>query len=373
MKKKLMFVAPANSIHAHKWIDYFTKEYEIIWISFDKNNFIDVTNSKYKKNFNLIKVFDIDLFTSIYLFPKLILTSLKFKPDLVHIHSANKYLFFSIFFLLFFKKIILTIWGSDYIYNKNKYIYKKFFIFCLKKISLITTDANHIKKSIVNEFNYKSIEIINFGLGEFFYNKPMTDNLVDKKIFNTLNNLRLKKNSFIIYSNRSFTEISDIDIIIKSYIDLRNKFKDVYLLMTGHGPLLDKFKKKYEGKEFFLGIYIFSRVNMQTLKYLYSNTNVFISASRSDAGISTSISEAMFHNVFCLVSNKSDNHLWIKNFYNGILFKTGSRKDLSKKLENFYKNKNIFSKKIKLINKSKLRSNSYITEMDKMNRMYFKL
>ena len=63
MKKKLMFVAPANSIHAHKWINYFTKEYvkgQIIerfmpWESYEDAEFqfkykIDTNTNSYTGN-----------------------------------------------------------------------------------------------------------------------------------------------------------------------------------------------------------------------------------------------------------------------------------------------------------------------------------
>ena len=110
MKEKinLVFLAPGNSIHSYRWINYFSKKYKITWIYTGTLNY-KIKNIKYV-NFsnNLILPF----LPLIFLF-KII----QLKPNIIHIHSISKNLFIGILVaILFKKKVILNPWGTDFFY-----------------------------------------------------------------------------------------------------------------------------------------------------------------------------------------------------------------------------------------------------------------
>ena len=66
----------------------------------------------------------------------------------------------------------------------------------------------------------------------------------------------------------------------------------------------------------------------QELPYILNSSDIFISTSLSDAGIASSIAEAMACQKIVIVSDSGENNLWIKNGFNGFLFKTGSAESL---------------------------------------------
>ena len=131
-KKKILFIAPADSIHSHKWVEYFS-ENEFIWISYNKVNFDThaLLNQRQKNNLNKIKVNNflsipvIQIILSFFYF-------IKYQPTIVHIHSVYRYSFLSILIFLFHKNIILTVWGTDFLNHNKNFFKKKFFNFIFK-------------------------------------------------------------------------------------------------------------------------------------------------------------------------------------------------------------------------------------------------
>ena len=49
-KHKILFIAPANSIHSHKWIEYFSEQ-SFIWVSYHSINreTLSILNDKQKR------------------------------------------------------------------------------------------------------------------------------------------------------------------------------------------------------------------------------------------------------------------------------------------------------------------------------------
>ncbi len=108
-------------------------------------------------------------------------------------------------------------------------------------------------------------------------------------------------------------------------------------------------------------------------KYLLQSFLV-ISASRSDAGLSSSIAEAMSANCLVLCTNNRDNPYWIKNNINGFLFKDNDLKDLEKK---FFYITNISNKKyLKISERSRQTQknfNNLSIEMLRAEKIYKKI
>ena len=86
---KICFLAGANSIHSHKWINFFSNMgHEVIWIS------LSPTSNKISDDIKYYE-FTSGIFSSIYKVRKLIL---KLNPDIVHIHGMWRPIHF--FFIL---------------------------------------------------------------------------------------------------------------------------------------------------------------------------------------------------------------------------------------------------------------------------------
>tara|TARA_B100000242_G_C43041520_1_gene485918 strand:- start:600 stop:1670 length:1071 start_codon:yes stop_codon:yes gene_type:complete len=349
MKKKinLLFFAPSDSIHAIKWINFFiNKNYDITWVSFS-NKRIEEKRIKFlsiKKPSSLIDW--------IFTFFRLNFALKSNLFDILHVHSIGSYGLLGHMFKI--KKKIYTIWGSDYLINK-KNIFKNFVINqILKSNSLITTDAFHIKDKINQEFPECRVELINFGIDIKKFTK--------KKI--------KKNNANVIISNRNFYEIYNIKIILNAIKVLINDKFNIKLLLIGDGPekkSLNEFVHKNNLSKFikFLGSFQNNKI-----PHLLSKANIYISASKSDAGLSSSTAEAMASGLTCVVSDVYDNNKWIINNKTGFTFKCDDLNSLITVLKSAILYNEKKSSKIQINARKKIiKYNNYITEMNKMENL----
>ena len=112
---------------------------------------------------------------------------------------------------------------------------------------------------------------------------------------------------------------------------------------------------------------------MNVLKKLINQSDVYISASKSDAGIAASTAECMACNLVCLISDSGENSNWISDGENGFMFETGNVDFLVNKLHLVSQNKSNFN--IIGLNGSNTINlrNNYIIEMEKINNLYKEL
>ena len=366
MSCDILFIAPANSIHAHRWIEQF-KDTKFNWISFsDPGNVYDNLNQVQKNN--LFKLVNSKFLLTKYLpFFLTLFFCIKLRPKKIHIQSIHKYAFYSLLLFFFHKDIAITVWGSDFNLNKNNFLKKIVFQFIFKKAKLITTDGIHIKKNIENfSKNVENkIKIINFGLDKFYDDKNIDIKLVNKKIIEICSTEKK-----IIFSSRGYEYYYGYLDLIYALRELSENIDNNFLLVLCGWPGSQNYKKlilkkiiQYNLEE---KVQLLGPLNKFDLKYLVLNSYVYVSSSRSDAGISSSICESMSQSIPVIAENNSDNHLWIKEGINGFIYSSTSSGDLSKKI-NEIKNldKNILIKYNQNILKEK---NDIVLEMKKFKK-----
>jgi len=340
--KKILFIAPGNSPHSYRWINYFKLEYNLHWLS----------AHKFKKEFDLKNK---TCFDNLLLSPiQILLYSLKQRPDIIHIHSVSRYLFISFLILIFFKKkIILTPWGSDIFFpNRFTKVIQNFFF----KESNFICDSFLLQKKIQGYHKNNIVNKINFGINCNFFKKKNYSNIKQK----------------IIFCPRGYDDVYNNKLILKMIYMVKNKIRNYKFVFLGRpGKLMDqniKMSKKLQiyNKCKFLGF-----VNQKELKYYYNISTAVISASKSDAGISSSIAEAMACQKIVLITDNRDNPFWVKNNFNGFLFKNNNLASLAQqflKIINLKKNE---KKKIEFnARQTQLKKNNIITEMNKVKKIY---
>ena len=268
----------------------------------------------------------------------------------------------SFFLLLFFKKkIILTPWGSDFFYSniltkilqnllfKNCYFISDSYLI-LKKLNLFSTKKNLFK--------------INFGIDCNYFKKSKKINI------NKLKNI--SKNKKIVFCPRGYDPVYNTQLILHMIKKIKFKIKNYIFIFIGTQNIYQKrllnLASKYNIKDKAI---FFGKQNKKQILSLYNNSEIVISASKSDAGISSAVSEAMSCEKIVLIANNRDNKLWIQNNQNGFLFKNNSLEDLSKnflKITRLKKNKKIsIGKKAR---KTQLIKNNYNVEMHKVGLIY---
>ncbi len=348
MSKSILFIAPSNSTHSLKWINYTfkNKKYNLVWVSFyQKGDNIDIPYG--------ISYYELKSFNPISVLIKLKSILVKHSIELVHLHYIGKTSYLLLF--LGIKKLIISPWGSDIKFLSNNFLKKHIVKKLLEKATLITVDASFIGdlvKSLTTE-NIR-IERINFGTDTDFFQ---------------VNNLTKKTGKFRIVSLRNLEKIYSINTIIEALSLLEEK-NNISLDIYGYGSEEENLKSlvneyKLESQVHFKGKYQY-----KDLPKILNTYDLYISSSKSDAGLAASTSEAMACGVICISADNSENKFWMDDQC-GFLFKTQSSNDLVLKI------KTVISSNVETLNtikinarKKVLKYNSYKNEMKKMNHFY---
>ena len=119
-----------------------------------------------------------------------------------------------------------------------------------------------------------------------------------------------------------------METLINTSKDLKNKNIDFSLTIAGYGSQTEKLIKKSKDLGLTKKVRFLGRYDYETLPELLNKHDLFISTSLSDAGIASSIAEAMACQKIVIVSDSGENKLWISDGFNGFLFKTGCSKSL---------------------------------------------
>jgi len=352
---RILYLAPGNSIHSKKWIEKIKSLYpknNFFWYSFEKFEYeidkeIIIFSNSVNKVFWLLAIL-----TSIIQIGKI---HKKQKFDLIHIHSIGTYGLFALIPILFNTPYILTPWGSDIIFGSKKLIKRLIIKFIFWKASLITCDAMHIADLILKIAPKAKPKIINFGIDTNFFN-------LNYKEFS-------KDNSIKIISTRNHESIYDLETLLEASKDLKDNNINFSLTIAGYGSKTETLIRKT--KELGLSDFVefTGRYNYQTLPKLLFKYDFFISTSLSDAGLASSIAEAMACQNIVIVSDSADNKLWITNCFNGFLFKSGSSRSLYKAIISAINKKNIWDQISVNARKTILERNDITNEMRKMYKL----
>lgn len=307
----ILFIAPANSVHSYRWVSFFKKKFNCSWLSYHKVS--NEMSLEYKiKNQIIYNIFFSKIlqifspFYTLYIF-------LKLKPKIVHIHSLGLNFFVSIILIIFMKKrVIITPWGSDI--NYMSYLKKLIFKLILKN-NYFTTDSFELENTLYNYSSYNKIYKINFGIDTKFYKRD------SKKIFS-------KKK--IILCPRGYEKVYNSDLIlyfIKSNKEYLKGYKFLFLGNENEKRRIVNLALDLDVENF---CHFLNKVSRKKLLNFYKMSDFVISASRSDAGISSAVAEAMCCKKVVLCTYNKDNPFWIDNGKNGFLFLDNDINDFKK-------------------------------------------
>ena len=348
----ILYLAPGNSIHSKKWIEKIKSLYpknNYFWFSYEKfqyeiNNEISIFSISGINKFRLIRIIK-----CIFKIRKL---QKKNNFDLIHIHSVGTYGIFAIIPILFNIPFIVTPWGSDIIFGSKKFINNLIMKFIFFKASLITCDAIHISELISKISPKANPKIINFGIDTSFFEGSLK-NYINEKSIN-------------IISTRNHEDIYDLETLINTSKDLQNNNIDFSITIAGYGSQTEKLIKKSKDLGLLKKLRFIGRYDYETLPELLNKHDLFISTSLSDAGIASSIAEAMACQKIVIVSDSGENKLWISNGFNGFLFKTGCSKSLYDAIISAIERKHLWNEIGVRARKTILERNDISNEMKKM-------
>jgi glycosyltransferase involved in cell wall biosynthesis len=358
---KICFLAPANSVHSHRWIKYFAdKGYEIHWISLATPSIDSIENV----DFYEIKRFPIKAFQILLAVPRVRKLIESIQPEILHVHSAGTYGLVGA--LSKFHPIIVTAWGSDVLIAGKSKIKRPLIKFALSKGDLITCDAEHMRAEMTRlGVEPKKIHIVYFGTDTEKFNPGERSEKLRHKlgIFN----------SPLIISLRSLEPIYDIESLINSIPHVLKEIPIAKFVIGGTGSSEGKLNRLAKSLGVSESVRFVGQISNDELPQYLVTSDIYISTSSSDAGLAASTAEAMACGLPVIITDFGENKIWVKDGENGFLVPIKDPKMLAEKIIYILRNKEVRERFGKSNRKIIEERNNYQIEMHKMENIYIEL
>ena len=347
---KIVFIADARSIHSVKWINFIAQNTnnEIYWASLfegnyeklEKVNFLPISKSFLR---NILR-FTWFLFSN--------------EEILVNLH----YIGFHSLFLLFLNKkakLVTNAWGSDLVFSKINIFRKIWLKFIISRSSIVISDCYH---------HYEFLKNYGLNLDNFRYVPYGTDTekFVPKRECFSNENIE-------ILNPRGLSEVYDPKTFILSAKKVLEVYPNIIFKLAGRGHLEKELKMLVNKMGISKNVIFLGFLSQSDLINEINASDIVVSCALRDGGIAGSTSEAMSCERLVVVTNNSDNHLWIKHGENGFLFENLDYINLSDVILKIIGDQKKLSLIAKNARKTILEKNSYSKQMNKIIKTYDKL
>lgn len=262
------------------------------------------------------------------------------KYSYVYVHYAGQNSV-PMYFLLKMKKninLILNVHGSDIMPEKKIHEYLlPFTKKVLDKCKKVVVPSEYYKEILNKEFNVSTNKLYVF---------PSAG--VNPKVFYNLNKKEAREEIKIPVNKRTIGFISRIDYgkgwdtLLESINILESKSiinsNEYQIVVVGTGKEINKFKNKIQQYRLEQYIQYFPIIEQKDLKFFYNSFDVFcFPTRRKSESLGLVALEALSCGTPVIASDFAAPSYYIKDSYNGFKFKVNSPKDLSTKIEDFFK------------------------------------
>ena len=314
------------NLKSNKNISYKPYKY---WITSKGHNILDkgLYQSIKSNKFNFIKILFLLLSQFFYTF----YLTIKVKPDYIYAHWIFPQAFIASLISKATKtKFVFTSHGSDVtLLRKLNFLGKFILRFSISNASRFTVVS---KKNLnkMDEFidikNYKEkIQVIPMGISNKFYEQSKIKNTIDSQV------------KYFLYYGR-LTEYKGVDLLIKSFKEINNKYPNTRLKIIGYGDMEKILKNLVKISEIERFVEFLPFQNVEKIIKEIDKSNLVIVPSidtgyEFEAGPLTII-ESMARKKICLVSD-SVGFISYLDKSNAIIFNSGNRHSLTKGIETY--------------------------------------
>lgn len=218
---RLCFLAPANSIHTRRWVEYMANRgHRVDIITFHRGDKIPKVKVHYLPSpAKLIYPF---FLSKIRFLIKII------NPDILHAHYASSYGLLGA--CSGFHPFVLSVWGWDVMnFPENSFLHKLLVKYTLKKADRITATSHILKSTVVSLAPMQGkISIIPFGADLVSF-RPQGKRKENKTV--TIGTVKALRNKY------------GIEFLIQAFALVKKKFKNVDLIIVGKGPLRESLEQ----------------------------------------------------------------------------------------------------------------------------------
>ncbi|HOJ60174.1 MAG TPA: glycosyltransferase family 4 protein [bacterium] len=231
------------------------------------------------------------------------------KPEIVHAHNVTGYGYWGA--LSGFSPLILTAWGSDLnILTRQRPVVRRIVRWCLRRAALITADAAALAATARELAGGQSdIRILQWGVDLAQFNNPVDEDFRQKYRGNA---------EWVFLSTRRLRPIYNIDVILRAYAQIVERFPNSRLVVVGddeQGDTLQELAKNLGIAERVMFTGWLDRPDLIRMLLL---SDVFISVPSSDS-TALSLLEAFAARLPVIVSDLPANREWIEPGGNGLL------------------------------------------------------
>ncbi len=390
---KICYLAPANSIHTTRWVNYFAKKgYEIHLVSFtpslneldprvvvhlipSEENSTDsgtsVTPGREESNRKpapfISRIMDRApvlarlMVLKKYLKVRRLINEIK--PDIVHAHYLTVYGLLGV--LANYHPIYISIWGSD-LWIESRGLMKYISRYVVRKADGIHCDGQNVFDEIVTfEKKPDKIAIIHYGTDiEKF--KPI---IQDKNAKPSLG----CSDCIAVISIRALEPIYDIATLINAIPEVVKNHPSARFFIAGKGSEENNLKSLAESLGIKENVHFIGNIPNDKLPLYFSESDIYVSTSLSDGGLAASTAEAMASELPVIITDFGDNSKWISDGVNGYLIPLKSPGALAERILYLINNP---EKRLAVGRNARTliaEDNNYYIEMEKVHTIYKKL
>jgi len=360
---RICYLANASSVHTRRWVRYFVERgHEAHVISFE-NARIEGTTVHVLKLPVLVKNATFALkMASIHRIKALIK---KIEPDILHAHYVTNYGLFGA--LCNFNPFVITAWGSDVLNVPEARFISMIKVqiakYALRKADLITCNGESMRKEINGlGVSLQNIRVIYWGTDVQKF-KPRHKN---KEIKSKLGIL----NSPTIISLRNLEPVYNVESLVTATPLVIKYVPEAKFVIAGEGSQKARLERLVRSLNVSDSVRFVGWISHDKLPQYLASSDIYVSTSLSDGGLSSSTKEAMACELPVVVTDLMVNRQWIQDGTNGFIVPIKDPKSLADKIITLLKDEDLrikFGKNGRNMVKNKL---NFYKEMEKVESIY---
>ncbi|OGR90781.1 MAG: hypothetical protein A3J74_05695 [Elusimicrobia bacterium RIFCSPHIGHO2_02_FULL_57_9] len=351
-------MAPGDSIHSKRWIDFFAQRgHDVHWASLE--NF--TTHSDHAIRTYAIAPVKPEAYQVIKGALALKYLLKKMRPDILHVHSAGRNGVTAL--LSGFHPRIVTAWGSEILVAGKSKILGMLIKKVLQSSDLITCDAEHMRQAVTKMgIKDDKVRVVYFGTDTARF-KPRAKSTERRR------ELGVQDESLVI-SLRSLEPIYNIEMLLRAaQIILKHNPKVVFII-AGTGSEKEKLVQLAESLNIADKVRFVGQIQNQLLPEYLTTSDIYVSTSQSDAGLAASTAEAMSCALPVVVTDSGENRLWIEGNKGGFIVPVEDAEALAERVIFLLKNPDA-GYRFGQFNRALIeKRNNYYSEMLKIEEIY---
>jgi len=359
---RLCFIAPADSVHSRRWIRFFAdRGHEVHWISLTERTVDHIEGVRFVRAGRTgYRILDL-----VYQTLRVRRLVRAIDPDLVHAHSAGSHGLTAV--LAGCRPCIVTAWGSEVLMVGQSLLGAPLVKLALGRADLVTCDAYHMRDAMTAlGVDADKIQLVYFGVETDMFEPSQSSPLLRKE-------LGISDHAPMVISLRGFKPVYDIESLIRAVPLVLADVPQAQFLVAGSGPQESMLKNLVKELGVSDSVLFPGQIAQEELPRYLASSDVYVSTSLSDAGISASTAEAMACGTAVVVTDSGENRVWIDNGKNGFVVPTRDPQALAKEVTSLLKDSAMRARLGTMARETICERNDHHREMLRMQDMYREL